>query len=189
MGGFGFVVVVSIGVIFVYSGVAKLRTGRFSSDLSAYRLVPGAAVRPLAAVLPWVELVVGLVLCFGVGTTPALWIAVSLLTLFSGAMVVNLARGRRVSCGCQGSSRPISLPLVVRNLALIGLTVVAAELAAPVPGLRGLAGSPALSASSAGALFAALILAAVGARLVGATSQIHRRIRDAGVPALLGGTP
>lgn len=188
MGGFGFVVTVSIGAIFAYSGVAKLRAGRFVADLEAYRLVPPALVGPLAAVLPWVEVVAGLVLCSGVDTTPSLWVVDGLLTLFSVAMVVNLARGRRVSCGCQGTSRPISWPLVARNLALIGLTVIAAGLAPPMPGLRALAGSAALPASSAGALFAALVLGAVGTRLVIATRQIHLRIRDAGVPALLGGT-
>lgn len=51
-----------------------------------------------------------------------------LLLAFSSAVVVNLVRGRRITCGCFGtvSQREISALAVVRNLIFVGLAVTVA---------------------------------------------------------------
>jgi hypothetical protein len=55
--------------------------------------------------------------------------AAALLALYSAAIVVNLARGRReIDCGCFGPAQrqPLSPALVLRNGVLIALALVCA---------------------------------------------------------------
>ena len=108
----------------------KLRDLRaFEQALVGYALLPRAAVATLARVLPGLELLVGLG-CLAPPTARfALLAGAMLLTLYTSAVVLNLARGRRrVDCGCGGPGGPqeLSEGLVVRNLAVVGLLLVAA---------------------------------------------------------------
>jgi hypothetical protein len=108
----------------------KLRDlGAFERALVGYALLPRATVAALARVLPGLELLVGLG-CLVPRVAPfALLFAATLLTLYTSAVALNLARGRRrVDCGCGGPGGPqeLSPGLVVRNLALVGLLVIAA---------------------------------------------------------------
>lgn len=105
---------------------------RFAASLDAYALLPSPLVAPSALLLAVLEcaLVVGLL--HVPARQPAAIASMALLTLYTGAIAVNLARGRReIDCGCFISSArvPLSLWLVARNLVLIG---AAGLLVAPV---------------------------------------------------------
>jgi hypothetical protein len=110
--------------------VHKLRdVGAFERALVGYALLPRKTAAPLARVLPAAELLIGLG-CLMPRTAPlALLSAATLLALYTSAVALNLARGRRrVDCGCGGPGGPqeLSPGLVVRNLALVGLLLIAA---------------------------------------------------------------
>lgn len=112
------------------AAVAKLRSlEEFVGVVANYRLLPQALVRPVAYLLPPVELVlaVGLI---APGTRPAPAVATAaLLLVFALAMAVNIARGRtQIDCGCFASSlkQYLSWTLVGRNLALVALCALAA---------------------------------------------------------------
>jgi hypothetical protein len=108
----------------------KLRDrAAFERALGGYALLPRAAVAPLARALPCLELLVGLLCLVPPTGRLALLAGAVLLVLYTSAVVVNLARGRRsVDCGCGGPGGPqeLSAGLVVRNLAVVGLLMVAA---------------------------------------------------------------
>jgi hypothetical protein len=65
-----------------------------------YRLLPGALVNGLALLMPWLELLVGILLILGAWRREAALLAVLLLVVFMGAIGWNLARGHAVDCGC-----------------------------------------------------------------------------------------
>lgn len=108
----------------------KLRAPhRFSRQLEDYDLLPGAVVGSFARVLPWVELSAAFVLLVpGLRALGAV-LAALLLVSYSGAIAVNLWRGRLdIDCGCSGPGleRPLNAALLIRNTVLLGLVGLAA---------------------------------------------------------------
>jgi hypothetical protein len=105
---------------------------RFAASLEAYALLPARLVSPISLLLPALECSLAIGLLYAPTREPAAIASMALLTLYTAAIVANLARGRReIDCGCFASSARVPLTpwLVARNLGLIG---AAALLVAPV---------------------------------------------------------
>ena len=128
------------GIVFVEAGLAKMRHRDLLPGVVAnYRLLPGALVAPVAAILPPVELGLGfgLIVSSMTGGGPLHWFAVpaaALFVVFAAAMAINIVRGRRmIDCGCGRSQlrQPLSWGLVVRNLVLAALVAIHAIGVAP----------------------------------------------------------
>jgi uncharacterized membrane protein YphA (DoxX/SURF4 family) len=111
-----------VGALFLISGVLKLRDRQWPTAAAEF-----GTPRVLVPVLPWLEVVLGALLVVQLGGP---WVPVAALVLllaFTVAVILQLARGRRVPCACFGaaSTRPIDRVTVARNLALIALMLVA----------------------------------------------------------------
>ncbi len=63
-------------------------------------MVPDALINPTARILPWLELIMGIYLLFGLVREGTAWAATLLLVLFSGAVVFSLYRGMGIYFGC-----------------------------------------------------------------------------------------
>lgn len=109
-------------VLFGSAAASKWRdVAGFRRTLEAYRLLPGFAVTPVAALVPWCEglLAAGLLL-------PPLWasfgvLAQLLVLTYAVAIGINLGRGRDdIACGCLGRAGfGLSPWMMVRNLVLV----------------------------------------------------------------------
>lgn len=77
----------------------------FAQSIFAYRLLPMAAVAPLALLLPWLEVLAALALVAGVARRSAAALLLAMLLAFTAGLGVNLARGNPVDCGCFGASK------------------------------------------------------------------------------------
>ncbi len=125
-----------LAAVFARALLAKLRApGEFAAAVAGYELLPRLLSAPIAAALLAAELavVVGLLVA-PVGRAACL-AAAGLLLLYTAAIGVNLARGRRdIDCGCAGPRERRSLHelLVARNLLYSSM----AALAAATPVLR-----------------------------------------------------
>jgi uncharacterized membrane protein YphA (DoxX/SURF4 family) len=94
-----------LAAIFVVAGFAKIADPPgFAQEVHNYQLLPAFAVNPFALVMPWLEVVTGVALFFGLARRTAAGIFGILLLVFIGALGINLARGRAVECGCFGAS-------------------------------------------------------------------------------------
>jgi uncharacterized membrane protein YphA (DoxX/SURF4 family) len=92
---------IALGAVFVAAALPKIADPpAFAHMIYNYRLMPGALVNGLALVMPWIELVAGILLIFGVWRREAALVAALLLVVFLGAIGWNLARGHAVDCGC-----------------------------------------------------------------------------------------
>jgi uncharacterized membrane protein YphA (DoxX/SURF4 family) len=92
---------IALGAVFVASAIPKLMDPPgFAHMIYNYRLLPGAIVNGFALVLPWIELLVGVLLVLGAWRREAALVAVVLLVVFLGAIGWNLARGHAIDCGC-----------------------------------------------------------------------------------------
>ena len=94
-----------LAAVFIVAALAKIADPPgFAHEISNYKLLPASAVNPLALVLPWLELVIGICFFLGMFRRTAGRLAAILLVVFIGALSINLARGRPVDCGCFGTS-------------------------------------------------------------------------------------
>jgi hypothetical protein len=100
----------------------KLRSaGRFAWTLAQYQLLPPSFIRIAGPALGLLELAVCLGLPWPALRPVCAAVGVVLLLMYSAAIMINLARGRRdLDCGCGGIGRrtPIGTWMVVRNLSL-----------------------------------------------------------------------
>jgi uncharacterized membrane protein YphA (DoxX/SURF4 family) len=117
---------VALGLALVVAAITKIAAGSRWVDQAA---AIGVSQR-LAAVLPWLELVIGAAVVAGVAEPWPAAIAVGLLTIFTAWIAIHLVRGEHPPCACFGafSAAPLSWWHVARNGVLIGLGVLALSL-------------------------------------------------------------
>lgn len=102
----------------------------FRQALARYELTPAATAYRLAPLLAGCELALAVSLLPGWRPAAASLMAVALLALYSAAIGINLARGRRdFDCGCGPQDTPLSEGLLIRNLLLM---IGAAALSLPL---------------------------------------------------------
>jgi uncharacterized membrane protein YphA (DoxX/SURF4 family) len=123
---------ITLGLVFLSSGIIKVPQRRdFIYVVVAYRVLPARLSIAYRMVLPWIEILLGVMLLLGVRTRVAGVASVALLFSFTFAVVLNVARGRmELNCGCFGPRRrdPISVRTIIRNLILVLLGLVASTL-------------------------------------------------------------
>jgi hypothetical protein len=115
----------SLAFVFAQAAVHKLRDrAAFDQIVRAHRLVPAAGARAVTGLLVAGELAAATALLApGVARLGA-GLALALLGVYSLAIGVNLARGRRdIDCGCLGPGhrQPLTGWLLVRNALLAAL--------------------------------------------------------------------
>lgn len=116
------VVRVVLGVIFLISGIVKLASGTWPETARRF-----GTPRPLVPVLPPLEIVLGALLAAQLGGLWVPLITLGMLVAFTAAIVVHVARGDDVPCGCfgQASAKSVSAVDVARNVAFCALALVA----------------------------------------------------------------
>lgn len=117
-----------VAVLFLRTAWHKLHDAKqFRAELTAYRLLPDALVPTFVWLLGIAEISCALLL-FNITNQSGLWLALGLLVIYSCAMGINLARGRRdIDCGCSTSlsvRKTLDGWLLVRNALLILLAAI-----------------------------------------------------------------
>ena len=113
---------VVLGAVFVVSAVSKISGPQQWRAQSVGLGVP----RFVAAVVPFMELVVGALLVAQIARRVVAGVAVALLVGFTALLVVRLGQGRRPPCACFGawSAKPIGWGNIARNAAFLALALV-----------------------------------------------------------------
>jgi putative oxidoreductase len=115
-----------LGVVFVGACLHKVADPHsFAVDVATYDILPLALINVTAIVLPWIELAAGGMLLAGLRTRAAALLVVGMMLMFIAALMIALARGLDMSCGCfasQGADEdPISRLTVLRDLGWLAL--------------------------------------------------------------------
>lgn len=100
----------------------------FAVDVATYQLLPLYAVNLFALVVPWVELLVGLLLLVGYRVRASALLVVLLMLSFIAALVWALHLGLDMSCGCfasqaASSDDAISWRTLLRDLSWLALGI------------------------------------------------------------------
>jgi uncharacterized membrane protein YphA (DoxX/SURF4 family) len=116
-----------IGAVFLYASYDKiLHPEDFARAVYNYQILPAAAINPVAVVLPWMELLLGIFLVIGAWLPGATVLSTLLLAVFNAALIFNLARGLDVSCGCFSTriaGSPATWWTAARDLALLAASI------------------------------------------------------------------
>jgi uncharacterized membrane protein YphA (DoxX/SURF4 family) len=93
-----------VGGLFIYAAYGKiLDPMQFAKEVQAYELVPLVATNAIAIVLPWIELVAGLLLVTGIWRAEARLLVFLMMLGFTFGKVSVEVRGMDIDCGCFGS--------------------------------------------------------------------------------------
>ena len=92
---------IALAAVFLVAGATKVGDLAASARaVNAYRLMPFEAAKAVGAMLPFVEIALGLVLLVGIAVRVSAGIAAALLAIFIAGIVSAWARGLRIDCGC-----------------------------------------------------------------------------------------
>ena len=117
---FLFAIRLVLGFVFIYAGAEKISDPEgFAISISNYRLVPTSLLNILAITMPWIELVSGVLLLFGIAVKENSTIIFSMLLIFTVAIIISLFRGLSIDCGCFGKSSQIGMLKMGENLLMI----------------------------------------------------------------------
>ncbi len=110
-----------LGGIFIYAAAGKiLYPSDFSEAITNYQLMPVKATNIIAIILPWVELVAGLLLFNGFKTQSANIIIFLCLCVFSFGAFSAFIRGLDISCGCfSEAGRKVGLIFLIEESAML----------------------------------------------------------------------
>lgn len=113
-----------VGLAFMAAGVLKLADGRAWPRQAADLRV----ARPLALIVPWVEIVIGALLTAQLLEPWTAWAAIVMLVAFTIVIGLRLRESGRPPCNCFGSrsTRPLGSYHLLRNLGLLVVAVLAA---------------------------------------------------------------
>jgi putative oxidoreductase len=115
----------TLGVVFTYAAFLKVSMSwlTFAASIDAYQLLPDWAVTPLAQLLPWFELTLGLLLVSGFAVR---WTGTAVTLLLGGffsAMVHAHMKGLDIDCGCFGPGEKIGSNTFWRDGTLVVLAL------------------------------------------------------------------
>jgi len=108
----------------------------FSSSVTAFMkradgtvAMPDWAVRLTVGVVPWVEVIAGVLLLLGIWTRAAATVLSGLLVVFIALVIQAIVRDLDLSCGCFGKLSPfcpekVSWCNVIQNSTMLGLGLV-----------------------------------------------------------------
>ncbi len=116
-----------LGVLFIYASIHKiLDPWTFAESIRYYLLLPPPLINLVAITLPWVEIICGAFLVVGLFPRSSAAVVSALLAIFSAALIISLARGLDIECGCfdagQGGESITAL-YVLRDLALLFMSL------------------------------------------------------------------
>jgi putative oxidoreductase len=117
-----------LAFVFIYASVDKIvHPDKFAVSIYNYRMLPHQTINIMAIVMPWLELVCGVLMAAGVLLRGSAFMIGFMLLVFIIAISSALVRGLDISCGCfsvVGGHR-IAADLLVRDIFMfIGAALV-----------------------------------------------------------------
>lgn len=109
-----------LAFVFIYAGAEKISDPKgFSQAIYNYRLFPLETINFFAITLPWLELICGILLLFGISVKENSAIIASLLFVFIVAIFISILRGLSIDCGCFGKGNQVGWRKIGENTILL----------------------------------------------------------------------
>jgi hypothetical protein len=115
-----------LGGVFIYASYDKiLHPAAFSKIIYNYQILPDGLINLTALVLPMLELIMGIFFWVGFWMPGTVILSNILLVSYIGALILNLARGLDINCGCfsTSSGSSINVETILWDAAFFALSV------------------------------------------------------------------
>jgi putative oxidoreductase len=115
-----------LGAIFIYAALLKIADPvAFAGSVAAYKILPYFASYLTAAVLPFLELICGLLLVCGYRVRGGALIIAAMNIVFMIALGTAIVRGLDIDCGCfkQGGAKTTPWTALLRDAVFLAMTV------------------------------------------------------------------
>jgi putative oxidoreductase len=114
-----------VGGVFIWAGLLKILDPlEFSQNIANYHVFSRDLSFLTALVLPWLEVLCGILVIFGIFRPASSFLLSGLLGVFLILITVTIFRGLDVDCGCFGSiGRHVDYRLLLTDIVLLYLTL------------------------------------------------------------------
>ncbi len=111
----------AVGGVFIWAGLLKIFDPLdFAQNIANYRIFSQTVSLFLALIIPWIEVICGLLLVLGIFRETASFMISGSLVVFLVLIIVTLIRGLDIECGCFGSlSRRVDYKLLLTDVVLL----------------------------------------------------------------------
>jgi uncharacterized membrane protein YphA (DoxX/SURF4 family) len=114
-----------LGGIFLYAGISKmLDPAQMAHQIRNYQLAPWWAIHPGAILLPWIEIVAGLLLILGIWAMEATIVLSGLLLLFLAAIGWAMHLKLDIECGCFSGHAKVGWVKLGEDTALLAIALI-----------------------------------------------------------------
>lgn len=118
---------VILGSVFIYAAIGKILDPKeFADSVAAFHILPVTSVNVFAIVLPWVELIAGLLLLLGLFVRSSALLLLLMNIVFMFAVGSAMARGLDIDCGCFTLSNEhdrVGWSIIARDAVLLALCI------------------------------------------------------------------
>ena len=96
----------ALAVTFIWACIHKIANPyEFGLQVATYQILPLSLINLQAVILPWVELVVGILLIAGLFTRASALVSIGMNAMFIAAIAMALAADLQLQCGCFASAQ------------------------------------------------------------------------------------
>lgn len=120
-----------LALVFILSGLDKINgLDAFAQSIENYRIIPLAFINIIAIIVPWLELVAGGLLLLGFYIKENSTIILTLLLVFTIAIISAVLRNLDIDCGCQGTfdGQKVGIIKIVENTSLMVVSILSIRL-------------------------------------------------------------
>ena len=112
-----------LGGVFIYASVYKVAEPQeFARSIYNYRMLPEAVINLMAIIMPWLELLCGILIIIGGFVRGSAALIGLMLLVFIIAISSALARGLDISCGCfkvGDGGRLVGLKTLIEDILMV----------------------------------------------------------------------
>jgi len=117
-----------LGGVFIYASIDKIAfPDQFALIVNKFGILPDGIARIFAFILPWLELILGILMIVGLFIRPTAAMLSLILMVFIAAVVMKPMNGTLENCGCFSTSSETGkqsvILLVTRNILLIAASL------------------------------------------------------------------
>lgn len=111
-----------LALVFILSGLDKISNlSVFATSIENYKMFPVQIINIIAIVIPWIELITGVLLLLGFYIKENSIIIGAMLAVFTFAVISAVLRNLDIDCGCQGTfdGQKVGMLKIIENVSLI----------------------------------------------------------------------
>ena len=113
-----------VGIVFIYASIEKIMSpAYFAGTIQNYQIIPETTINLVAIILPWLELICGILLLTGIWHQSAAFIVSSMMMIFIIALSSVILRGLDIECGCFGSGTSANWTRILEDLFLLAFSL------------------------------------------------------------------